>query len=93
MNRKRTANNVDTGVNEMTDNVENTVDEMTENLDNQEVDVSAEFEIDPAVMGEEFNCRRPKRFPYGIVINEETAGLFIPKKNLVKAGMFLFRII
>jgi len=88
MNRKRTANNVDTGVNEMTDNVENTVDEVTENLDNQEPDVSAEFEIDPSLMGEEFNCRRPKRFPYGIVINAETAGLFIPEKNLTKAGWF-----
>jgi hypothetical protein len=100
MNRKRTANNVENGVNEMTvdnvqngvnemtDNVENTVDEVTENLDNQEVDVSAEFEIDPAVMGEEFNYVRPKRFPYGIVINEETAGLFIPEKSLAKAGWF-----
>ncbi len=100
MTRKRTANNVENevnemtvdnvqnGVDEMTDNTENTVDEVTENLDNQEVDVSAEFEIDPAVMGEEFNYVRPKRFPYGIVINEETAGLFIPEKSLVKAGWF-----
>ena len=89
MNRKRTANNVENGVNEMTvDNVQNGVDEVTENLDNQEVDVSAEFEIDPAVMGEEFNYVRPKRFPYGIVINEETAGLFIPEKSLAKAGWF-----
>jgi hypothetical protein len=39
-------------------------------------------------MGEEFNYVRPKRFPYGIVINEETAGLFIPEKSLVKAGWF-----
>ena len=83
-----TVDNVQNGVNEMTDNVENTVDEVTENLDNQEVDVSAEFEIDPAVMGEEFNYVRPKRFPYGIVINEETAGLFIPEKSLAKAGWF-----
>lgn len=100
MTRKRTANNVPNGVNEMTvdnvqngvdemtENTENTVDEMTENLDNQEPDVSAEFEIDPSLMGEEFNCVRPKRFPYGIVINEETAGLFIPEKSLVKAGWF-----
>ena len=41
-----------------------------------------------SVMGEEFNYVRPKRFPYGIVINEETAGLFIPEKSLVKAGWF-----
>ena len=55
---------------------------------NQEPDVSSEFEIDPALMGEEFNCVRPKRFPYGIVINAEIAGLFIPEKSLAKAGWF-----
>jgi|694.fasta_scaffold29473_12 hypothetical protein len=118
MTRKRTANNVENGVNEMTvDNVQNgvnemtgnnvqngvdevnvnsesTINEVTENLEdtvdemNQEPDVSSEFEIDPALMGEEFNCVRTKRFPYGIVINEETAGLFIPEKSLAKAGWF-----
>ncbi|WP_241993603.1 DUF5895 domain-containing protein [Trichormus variabilis] len=94
MTRKRNADNVQTevndmnvenGVNDMTDNVESTVDEVTEN---QEENVSAEFEIDPSLMGEEFNYRRPKRFPYGIVINAETSGLFIPEKNLAKAGWF-----
>jgi hypothetical protein len=95
MTRKTNANNVRTGVNEMTDNVDtmnenvdNGVNEMNETGENQEENVSAEFEIDPSLMGEEFNCRRPKRFPYGIVINAETSGLFIPEKNLAKAGWF-----
>ena len=118
MTRKRTANNVQNGVNEVTENnvqngvnemtgnnvqngvdevnvnSESTINEVTENLEdtvdemNQEPDVSSEFEIDPALMGEEFNCVRPKRFPYGIVINAEIAGLFIPEKSLAKAGWF-----
>jgi hypothetical protein len=95
MTRKTNANNVQPGVNEMAEqvdtmneNVDNGVVEMTDNTETQEPDVSAEFEIDPAVTGEEFNCVRSKRFPYGIVINAETAGLFIPEKNLAKAGWY-----
>ncbi|MDM3860397.1 hypothetical protein BMF77_pc00021 (plasmid) [Dolichospermum sp. UHCC 0315A] len=89
-----TENNVENGVNEVNGNPEYTINEVTENLEdtvdemNQEPDVSSEFEIDPALMGEEFNCVRPKRFPYGIVINAEIAGLFIPEKSLAKAGWF-----
>ena len=89
-----TQNNVENGVNEVNGNPESTINEVTENLEdtvdemNQEPDVSSEFEIDPALMGEEFNCIRPKRFPYGIVINAEIAGLFIPEKSLAKAGWF-----
>ncbi len=86
-----TVDHVQNGVDKMNDNLENGIDEIAEIADNteiQEPDVSAEFEIDPALMGEEFNCIRPKRFPYGIVINEETSGLFIPEKNLTKAGWF-----
>ena len=89
-----TQNNVENGVNEVNGNPESTINEVTENLEdtvdemNQEPDVSSEFEIDPALMGEEFNCVRPKRFPYGIVINAEIAGLFIPEKSLAKAGWF-----
>ena len=89
-----TQNNVENGFNEVNGNPESTINEVTENLEdtvdemNQEPDVSSEFEIDPALMGEEFNCVRPKRFPYGIVINAEIAGLFIPEKSLAKAGWF-----
>ena len=89
-----TQNNGENGVNEVNGNPESTINEVTENLEdtvdemNQEPDVSSEFEIDPALMGEEFNCVRPKRFPYGIVINAEIAGLFIPEKSLAKAGWF-----
>jgi len=49
-------------------------------------DFSSDFAIDPSLLSEEFNCKRPKRFPYGVVINSENAGLFIPEKNLSKAG-------
>jgi hypothetical protein len=93
MTRKTNANNAQTEVNEMTEqvdamneNVDNGNKEMNENVETKEENVSAEFEIDPSLLSEEFNCRRPKRFPYGIVINEENAGLFIPEKNLAKAG-------
>jgi hypothetical protein len=97
---KMTVDNTQSGVNEMTvDNTQSGVDKMDKTLDNkvkemndngedQEENISAEFEIDPALMGEEFNCRRPKRFPYGLVINAETAGLFIPEKSLIKSGWF-----
>ena len=60
-----TQNNVENGVNEVNGNPESTINEVTENLEdtvdemNQEPDVSSEFEIDPALMGEEFNCVRP----------------------------------
>lgn len=88
MNRKRNngANEMTEQVDTMNENVDNGDNEMNENVETKEENVSAEFEIDPSLMSEEFNCRRPKRFPYGIVINEETAGLFIPEKNLAKAG-------
>ena len=48
--------------------------------------VSSEFEFDLALMGEEFNAPRIPRLPYGLVINDSVAGLFIPEKNAVKAG-------
>ena len=48
--------------------------------------IVTEFQFDPALMGEEFNAVRIPRLPYGIVINDNPAGLFIPEKNAVKAG-------
>lgn len=70
--------------NEPTNSTENQgVNEMNEM---NGFDFSSEFEIDPSLLSEEFNCKRPKRFPYGVVINSENAGLFIPEKNLSKAG-------
>ncbi|MEG3899012.1 MULTISPECIES: DUF5895 domain-containing protein [unclassified Microcoleus] len=48
--------------------------------------VSSEFQFDLSIMGEEFNAPRIPRLPYGLVINDSPAGLFIPEKNAVKAG-------
>ncbi|MEG3842627.1 DUF5895 domain-containing protein [Microcoleus sp. herbarium14] len=48
--------------------------------------VATEFQFDPALMGEEFNAPRIPRLPYGIVMNDNPAGLFIPEKNVIKAG-------
>jgi hypothetical protein len=45
-------------------------------------------EFDPELTGEQFNAPRVPRLPYGIVINDATAGLFVPEKNLGKAGWF-----
>jgi len=53
--------------------------EQTENI----VD---EFGIDQELLDEQFNSPRVPRLTYGIVINDATAGLFIPEKNLSKAG-------
>lgn len=74
--------------NESTNSTENQgTNEMNEmNETNQ--DFTSEFEIDPSLLSEEFNCKRAKRFPYGVVVNSENAGLFIPEKNLSKAGWF-----
>ena len=83
-----TVDNTQSGVDKMNEALDNEVKEMNDNGEDQEENISAEFEIDPALMGEEFNCRRPKRFPYGLVINAETAGLFIPEKSLIKSGWF-----
>ena len=58
--------------------------EMSKQLNGPEI--MSEFEIDPELLGEEFNAPRIPRLPYGIVINDNPAGLFIPEKNLVKAG-------
>ncbi|MFP4336392.1 MAG: DUF5895 domain-containing protein [Halothece sp.] len=44
------------------------------------------FELDPELLSEEFNSPRVPRLSYGIVINDNPAGLFIPEKNLSKAG-------
>jgi hypothetical protein len=63
-------------------------DENQEGNEMNDFDFSSEFDIDPSLLSEEFNCKRPKRFPYGVVINSENAGLFIPEKNLSKAGWF-----
>ncbi|HLO88782.1 MAG TPA: DUF5895 domain-containing protein [Nostocaceae cyanobacterium] len=63
-----------------------TVETETTANNTENVNVASEFEIDPSIMGEEFNCKRERRFPYGIVINDAEAGLFIPEKNLSKAG-------
>ncbi|MDB9521237.1 DUF5895 domain-containing protein [Dolichospermum circinale CS-1225] len=69
--------------NELTNSTENQgINEMNE-------DFTSEFEIDPSLLTEEFNCKRAKRFPYGVVINSENAGLFIPEKNLSKAGWLI----
>ncbi len=51
-----------------------------------ESSVMTEFQFDPALMGEEFNAPRVPRLPYGIVLNDNPAGLFIPEKNVIKAG-------
>ncbi|MFM5997967.1 MAG: DUF5895 domain-containing protein [Dolichospermum sp.] len=56
------------------------------NSDQEMNDFSSEFEIDPSLMGEEFNCRRTKRFPYAIVVNAELSGIFIPEKSLIRSG-------
>ncbi|MFB2983411.1 DUF5895 domain-containing protein [Microseira sp. BLCC-F43] len=48
-------------------------------------EITSEFEIDPELLGEEFNAPRIPRLPYAIVINDNPAGIFIPEKNLVKA--------
>jgi hypothetical protein len=61
-------------------------DENQEGNEMNDFDFSSEFDIDPSLLSEEFNCKRPKRFPYGVVVNSENAGLFIPEKNLSKAG-------
>jgi hypothetical protein len=63
-------------------------DENQEGNEMNDFDFSSEFDIDPSLLSEEFNCKRPKRFPYGVVVNSENAGLFIPEKNLSKAGWF-----
>jgi hypothetical protein len=57
----------------------------TENFE-PEINVASEFEIDPELLDEEFNSPRVPRLTYGIVINDNPAGLFIPEKNLSKAG-------
>lgn len=49
-------------------------------------DFANEFEIDPELLLEEFNAPRMPRLPYGIVVNDNPAGLFVPEKNLAKAG-------
>ncbi|MFB2970364.1 DUF5895 domain-containing protein [Aerosakkonema sp. BLCC-F183] len=54
------------------------------NADNQSI--ASEFEIDPELLDEAFNAPRVPRLTYGIVINDNPAGLFIPEKNLSKAG-------
>jgi hypothetical protein len=53
---------------------------------NPEINVAAEFEIDPELLDEQFNSPRVPRLTYGIVINDNPAGLFIPEKNLKSAG-------
>ena len=58
------------------------------NESKSESTIAAEFQFDPSLMGEEFNAPRIPRLPYGIVINDNPAGLFIPEKNALKAGWF-----
>jgi hypothetical protein len=60
----------------------------TENIapETPEINVASEFEIDPELLDEEFNSPRVPRLTYGIVINDNPAGLFIPEKNLSKCG-------
>jgi hypothetical protein len=48
--------------------------------------LASEFEFDPSLLAEEFNTMRVPRLPYGIVINDNPCGIFIPEKNAVKAG-------
>ncbi|MEG4286385.1 DUF5895 domain-containing protein [Microcoleus sp. A006_D1] len=48
--------------------------------------IASEFQFDPSLMGEEFNAVRIPRLPYGIVINDNPCGIFIPEKNAIKAG-------
>jgi len=48
--------------------------------------IASEFQFDPSLMSEEFNAPRTPRLPYAIVINDNPCGIFIPKKNAVKAG-------
>lgn len=55
---------------------------------NVEESIASEFEIDPELLSEEFNAPRVPRLTYGLVINDNPAGLFIPEKNLGKAGWF-----
>ncbi|MEA5619938.1 DUF5895 domain-containing protein [Cronbergia sp. UHCC 0137] len=74
---KKTVNNAETVKTDIVDN--------TSEVEN---DISSEFELDPSLLSDEFNCRRQRRFAYGIVVNSETSGLFIPEKNLAKCGWF-----
>lgn len=64
---------------EPTESTESTVSVMPESI-------ASEFVFDPSLMGEEFNAVRIPRLPYGIVINDNPCGIFIPEKNAVKAG-------
>jgi hypothetical protein len=43
------------------------------------------LEFDPTLTSSDHNCKRSKRFPYAVVINAETSGIFIPEKNLIRS--------
>jgi hypothetical protein len=58
----------------------------TESTESTEFSVASEFLFDPSLMSEEFNAVRIPRLPYGIVINDNPCGIFIPEKNAIKAG-------
>ncbi|MDQ2096745.1 MAG: DUF5895 domain-containing protein [Tychonema bourrellyi B0820] len=55
-------------------------------IENNVTPLASEFEFDPSLLGEEFNAMRVPRLPYGIVINDNPCGIFIPEKNAIKAG-------
>jgi len=60
--------------------------ESTQSTESTESSVTPEFLFDASLMSEEFNAVRVPRLPYGIVINDNPCGIFIPEKNAVKAG-------
>lgn len=44
------------------------------------------FELDPDLLDEHYNQVRRPQLPYGIVVNDKSAGMLIPSDQLDKAG-------
>lgn len=59
------------------------IEEATQ-VQNQAID----FDIDPELLGSEYNQIRRPVLPYGIVINDNPAGILIPEDQLEKANWF-----
>ena len=49
-------------------------------------DQDSDFDIDPELLGSEYNQVRRPVLPYGIVINDNPAGILIPEDQLEKAN-------
>ncbi|MFM6397228.1 MAG: DUF5895 domain-containing protein, partial [Planktothrix sp.] len=48
------------------------------------------FEIDPELLESRYNFVRRPILPYGIVVNEQVAGILIPEDQLEKANWLVF---